>query len=279
MAELILKLAIILILISTGGYIVFIIKQHKWVFRYSYWLMFTGFVCHTIYLIIMFLNTGTPPVLSMKSAISFFAWAIIGVYLIFQARFKLMVLGSFVAPLASILLLISSSMSNMEITIRPIFKSFWLVIHVITVFIGNSLFAITFVSSIMYLIQEKQIKDKTLGAIYNRLPSLATLDSINHYSLLYGFPFLTIGMVTGAIYAQQALGTYWQWDPKEVWTLITWLLYAILLHERLMVGWQGRKAAIMSIICFLVLIFTFLGASLLLGGYHSFKSIQGGASL
>jgi cytochrome c-type biogenesis protein CcsB len=227
----------------------------------------------------MYCSTGTAPVLSMKSAISFFAWAIVGVYLIFQMRFRLMVLGSFIAPLVAILLIVSSSMQSIDVPVRPMFRSMWLTIHVITVFIGNALFAITFVSSIMYLIQEKQIKNKTLGAMYSRLPSLATLDSINYHSLIYGFPFLTIGMIAGAIYAQHALGTYWQWDPKEVWTLITWLLYAILLHERLMVGWQGRRAAIMSIICFMVLIFTFLGASLLLGGYHSFKNIQGGQPL
>ena len=80
-------------------------------------------------------------------------------------------------------------------------------------------------------------------------------------------------MITGSIYAQVALEKYWQWDPKEVWSLITWLFYAALLHERLAVGWRGRRAAIMSIICFCVLIFTFVGASLLLGGYHSFSSL------
>jgi len=104
---------------------------------------------------------------------------------------------------------------------------------------------------------------------------LETLDSINYYSLMYGFPFLTIGMITGAIYAQYALGSYWRWDPKEVCSLITWLFYAALLHERHAVGWRGRRAAIMSIICFLILIFTFIGASLWLSDYHSFKSLEG----
>jgi ABC-type transport system involved in cytochrome c biogenesis permease subunit len=80
-------------------------------------------------------------------------------------------------------------------------------------------------------------------------------------------------MITGSIYAQYALGIYWQWDPKEVWSLVTWLFYAALLHERLAVGWQGRRAAIMSIVCFCILIFTFVGASLWLGGYHSFDSL------
>ena len=96
---------------------------------------------------------------------------------------------------------------------------------------------------------------------------------------MLGFPFLTLGMITGAIYAQQALGNYWRWDPKEVWSLITWLAYAVLLHERIAVGWRGRKAAIMSIICFLILLFTFLGGSLWLSDYHSFSSLEGSLQL
>ena len=127
----------------------------------------------------------------------------------------------------------------------------------------------------MYLIQENQIKKKKFGTLYSRLPSLETLDSINRLSLMYGFPFLTAGMVTGSIYAQYALGSYWRWDPKEVWSLIVWILYAVLLHERLAVGWRGRKAALMGIFAFMVLIFTFIGTSLWLSDYHSFQSLEG----
>jgi cytochrome c-type biogenesis protein CcsB len=214
-------------------------------------------------------------VLSLKSALSFFSWTIIGAYLIFQLRFKLMVLGSFIAPLAAFLMIISSSIPGMEVVVKPIYRSTWLTIHVGTIFMGNGMFAVTFVAAIMYLIQEHQIKRKRLGSFYTRLPSLETLDSINYYALMYGFPLLTVGMITGSIYAQYALGSYWRWDPKEVWSLITWLFYATLLHERLAVGWRGRKAAIMSIVCFLILIFTFIGVSLWLSEYHSFRIIEG----
>jgi pimeloyl-ACP methyl ester carboxylesterase len=139
--------------------------------------------------------------------------------------------------------------------------------------------ALAFMEAIMYLMQERQIKNKRFGSLYSRLPSLETLDTINHYSLMYGFPFLTIGMVTGAIYAQTVLGSYWQWDPKEVWSLITWLFYAALLHARVAMGWRGRRAAIMSIIAFLILIFSFIGASLWLSDYHSFKNLEGGTGV
>ena len=273
------RLALFLILLATGGFIVYIIKQQKFVFRWSYRILLAGFIFHTLYLAQQYYTLGTAPVLSLKSALSFFSWTIIGAYLIFQVRFKLMVLGSFVAPLAAFLMIISVTIQGMEVVVRPIFRSMWLTVHVGTIFIGNGIFAVTFMVAIMYLIQERQIKRKRFGSFYSRLPSLETLDSINYYSLMYGFPFLTIGMITGAVYAQYALGTYWRWDPKEVWSLITWLFYAALLHERLTVGWRGRRAAIMSIICFLILLFTFIGASLWLSDYHSFRSLEGRTGL
>jgi cytochrome c-type biogenesis protein CcsB len=268
------NLALLFELLATGGFIVYIIKQDKWIFRCSYWILVVGFVFHSIFLGYRFYLLGTAPVLGLKSALSFFSWSIICAYLILQLKFRLMVLGSFVAPLSAFIMIISSAMPWLEGPVRPIFKSLWLTVHVGTIFMGNGLFAIAFLASIMYLIQEHQIKHKRLGSFYSRLPSLATLDDISYYSLISGFPFLTAGMFTGCIYAQYALGTYWQWDPKEVWSLITWLFYAALLHQRLAVGWRGRRAAIMSIVCFCILILTFVGAGLWLGGYHSFNSLE-----
>jgi len=266
-------LALFLELLATGGFIVFIVRQHKWVFKSSYRILVIGFICHTAFLGCRYYQLGAAPVLDLQSALAFFAWAVVLVYLVLNARFRLMVLGSFVAPFASILMICSSAMPWMDGPVNPMYKSFWLTVHVGTIFIGNALLAIAFLAAIMYLIQEHQIKKKRLGSLYSRLPSLATLDSINNYSIIYGFPFLTLGLITGSIYARYALGLYWQWDPKEVWSLISWLLYAALLHERLALGWQGRKAAVLSIICFSVLAFSFLGVSLLMGGYHSFNSI------
>lgn len=269
------KLSLFLILLATGGFIVYIIRQQKSVYRWSYRILLAGFAALTLQLIHAYLVLGAMPVLTLKSSLAFFAWTIIGAYLIFHAKFRLMVLGSFISPLAAILMIFASAMPGAGVEVQPMLKSVWLPIHVWTAFMGDGMFAVAFVAAIMYLIQERQIKRKKLGSFYSRLPSLQTLDSINHYSLIYGFPFLTVGMITGAIYAQYALGSYWRWDPKEVWSLITWLFYAALLHERVAVGWRGRRAAILSIACFCVLLFTFLGANLWLSDYHSFKSLGG----
>jgi cytochrome c-type biogenesis protein CcsB len=276
MMELILgRVALILILLATGGLIAYVINQNKGIYQWSYRLLLAGFVCLTFQIVYLYYAIGAAPVLSLKSSLSFFGWTILGAYLVFHLKFRLMVLGSFIAPLVACLLILSSAIPGAEVTVKPIFRSLWLTVHVGTAFVGDGLFAVTFVAAIMYLIQERQIKKKKLGRVYSRLPSLATLDAINHYSLIWGFSFLTVGMITGAIYAQQALGSYWRWDPKEVWSLITWLFYAALLHQRLTAGWRGRRAALMAIIGFAVMSFTFVGASLWLSDYHSFKSLGG----
>ena len=273
------NMALFLYLLASGGFVVYLIKQQKWVFRCSYWILLAGFLCHSIFLGFRYYSLGTAPILGLKSALSFFSWSIIFVYLLFQVKFRLMVLGSFVAPFAAFLMIVSSAMPWMQEPIRPVFKSLWLTVHVGTIFMGNGLFALAFIVAIMYLIQENSIKHRKLGSFFNRLPSLAMLDGIHYHSLIYGFPFLTVGMISGSLYAQYALGTLWQWDPKEVWSLITWLFYAALLHQRLTVGWRGRRAAIVSIICFCLLIFTFVGAGLWFGGYHSFVSLRTGDKL
>lgn len=276
MSVLLFRLALCLVLLSTGGFIVYIIKQQKTVYRWSCRLFLSGFIVQTLYLALRYYDLGVAPVLTMKEAFSFFAWCVTGAYLLLNLKFQLRVLGSFAAPLAACLMIISTALPGSEVMVKPIFRSLWLTIHIGTSFMGNGVFALAFIAGIMYLIQERQIKRKRFGSLYSRLPSLASLDAINHYSLMYGFPLLTVGMITGAIYAQYALGSYWRWDPKEVWSLITWLFYAALIHERLTVGWRGRRAAIMAILAFLVLIFTFVGVSLWLSDYHSFESLGGG---
>lgn len=269
--DLIARIALFLILLSTGGFIVYLLKKSESVFRYSYWILFSGFVFHTIFFIHQYFALGVMPVINLKLSLSFLAWCITGIYLLFQIKFRLMVLGSFVAPLAAFLMILSSTVTGAQEAVPPVLKSLWLIIHVFSIFLGDGMFAIAFISAIMYLIQERQIKNKTRGTLFKRLPSLETLDTINYHSLIYGFPLLTFGMITGAVYAQRALGAYWRWDPKEVWSLVTWLAYAILLHERLAVGWRGRRAAYMSILCFIILILTFFGSSMWLNSYHSFS--------
>jgi cytochrome c-type biogenesis protein CcsB len=123
---------------------------------------------------------------------------------------------------------------------------------------------------VMYLVQEHFLKRKQLGSLFQRLPNLQILDEINYRLITIGFPLLTLAIITGALWAESAWGSYWRWDPKEAWSLITWFIYVFVLHARLRVGWKGKKAAYLSIIGFVVVLFTFFGVNLLLKGMHTF---------
>ena len=127
----------------------------------------------------------------------------------------------------------------------------------------------------MYLLQERMLKSKKFSGLFYRLPSLDTLDSMNYKCLTFGFPLMTMGIISGAIWANSAWGGYWRWDPKETWALITWFLYAALLHGRLTIGWRGRRAAIFAIIGFCFLLFSFFGVNLFLSAEHSFNKFTG----
>jgi cytochrome c-type biogenesis protein CcsB len=264
-------------LAGTVTYFLLIVLQRKILHFVGYIILAVGFAAHTLFLISGYAQRGYFPVIEFREALSLFAWAIAGSYLGLQLKFNVRMLGSFVTPLCSILMICSRALPQGAAVAKPLYKSVWLTIHVSTVFLGNGIFAVAFVAAVMYLLQEHQIKTKKPGFFFHRLPSLTTLDSMNYYCIMVGFPLLTLGMITGSIYAQMALGTFWRWDPKEVWSLATWLLYAALLHERLTVGWRGRRTAIMAIAGFLVLLFSFMGVNFLLKGYHSFATL-GGAS-
>jgi cytochrome c-type biogenesis protein CcsB len=121
----------------------------------------------------------------------------------------------------------------------------------------------------MYLIQENELKRKRPQAFYYRLPSLEICDDLAYRALSIGFPLLTIGIVAGSFWASRAWGKYWGWDPKMVWSFITWLIYAILIHFRLSAGLRGRRAAWMSIVGFFFVLITFIGTRFL-GTAHPF---------
>jgi cytochrome c-type biogenesis protein CcsB len=267
--------ALLSYLAGTAVYCIDLVIQKRKFHTLGFMLLNIGFFFHTIHLVMSYINLGYFPVINFRQSLSMFSWAIAGSYILIQTKFNLRILGAFVAPLCAVLMIWSSALSETVTHVAPMYRSIWLAIHVTTVFAGNGLFAVGFVVAVMYLFQERHIKVKHFGFFFKRLPSLSLLDSLQYYCVMVGFPMLTLGIITGAIYAQLALGSYWRWDPKEVWSLITWILYAILVHQRLAVGWRGRRAALVSIVGFAVLIFSFSGVNFILKGYHNFRLLGG----
>jgi cytochrome c-type biogenesis protein CcsB len=266
--EPIILISVILYLLSTVGYFAFLFVQKNYFQRTGFFLLLVGFLFHTLTIAYSFIKSGYLPVSNLHQTLSFAGWAIALVFLIVQYKYHLKVLGIFAAPILALMMMIVSRLPDEPVQATEVFKSFWLVSHVTVIFIGEAAFALACGLGVLYLLQEHEIKTKKHRFFFKRLPSLEMLDSIGHVCILVGFAMLTLGLITGLVYAKAFWGRFWSWDPKEVWAGITWLFYAVLLHERLTVGWRGRRSAIMAIIGFAVLLFTFLGVNLLMTGHH-----------
>ncbi len=267
-----LKFASLFYLFGSLVYPIYIIFLKKTLSRIGLAFVSIGFVSHTLALFTRYLEAGYTPVTNLHESLSFFAWMIIGVLLLTYLKYNVKVLGAFLTPIALIFMLFALALPKEILPLAPVLRSYWHPFHVIFAFLGNAIFTVTFCCGILYLIQEHLLKSKRVGAISKRLPSLKVLDDLNYRSLTFGFPMLTLGIITGAVWADYAWGRYWGWDPKETWSLITWFLYAALLHQRLTVGWRGKKAAIMAIVGFFAVLFTFLGVNLLLPGLHTYSN-------
>jgi len=264
------KFASLLYLLGTLFYSVYILLLKNSLSKLAAAIVTIGFASHSLALLTRYVEAGYTPVTNLHESLSFFAWMIIGILLIANLKYKIKVLGAFLTSIALILMLFAFALPKEILPLAPVLRSFWHPFHVTFAFLGNAIFTLAFCCGVIYLIQEHQLKSKKMGAIAKRLPSLKVLDDLNYQALTFGFPLLTLGIITGAVWAEYAWGRYWGWDPKETWSLITWFLYAAMLHQRLTVGWRGRKAAIMAIVGFMSLIFTFLGVNLLLSGLHTY---------
>ncbi|MBL0712769.1 MAG: c-type cytochrome biogenesis protein CcsB [Desulfosarcina sp.] len=261
-------LTIVFYTASTAAYTVFLLRQKKQYYRGGVMLLSAGFAIHLIMITVGTIRSGHLPVNTLRDTLSFGALAVAGVFLLFQYCYRLKVLGVFSAPLAAVTMIIVALMPQAAIPAQPVLKSLWLVSHVTLIFIGEASLALACGLGILYLVQEQAIKSKKPGFFFRRLPSLDLLDSAGQTCILAGFVMMTLGLATGLIYAKTVWGRFWSWDPKEVWSGITWLLYAVLIHERLALGWRGRRAAIVAIIGFATVLFTFLGVNLFMTGHH-----------
>ena len=256
--EVLVIITVLLYMLSAAAYFAYLFFQKNYLHRYGYFLMLGGFIGHTFSIGYNGFASNDFPVRNLHENLSIAGWAVAGFFLLFQSKFKLKVLGIYAAPLIALIMLAVSQVPNTPMSQNQnIFKNFWLISHVITVFIGNAAFALACGIGILYILQERAIKNKNPGFFFRRLPSLDMLDATGYSCIIVGFTLLTFGLITGFIYARSIWGRFWSWDPKA------------LLHERLTAGWRGRRAAIMAIVGFAILLFTFLGVNFFLKGHHN----------
>lgn len=261
--------SILLYILSAATYFAYLFLQRDLLQRIGCIMLIAGFAAQTVLIGWAFAASGHVPVNNLHETLSMTAWALVGVFLALHAKFRLKILGIYAAPLAVFIMLAATQFPREPLQPENLLKGVWLVIHIFTIFAGDAAFALAAGVGALYLIQERNIKTKTRGFFFKRLPSLDLLDSTGYACIVSGFTLLTIGLITGMVYAKIIWGRFWGWDVKEVWSAVTWIFYAVLLHERLAVGWRGRRAAVMAIIGFGVLLFTFLGVNFLLQGHHA----------
>lgn len=258
-------------------YMVWLGSKHEFIGRLATYITIVALVASTFAIILRMITAGHPPLSNGYEFILTFVGGIMAVYLFAEYRYKIRALGAFVMPIPFLLLMIiimtMGPDERIAQAIPPALKSQWLTFHVITAMFAYGAFAVSFGLGIMYLLKfSKKDNGKKMNSkgIVARFPSLEMLDELAYKVVGFAFPLLSLCIITGAIWANYAWGTYWSWDPKETWSLITWIIYAGYLHARLMYGWKGKRAAWLAIFGFAAVLFTFFGVNYFLSGLHSY---------
>ena len=244
---------------AVAAYLVCLIRTSPLFTLWSGRLLAAGFVAHLLSTIHLASKMKYLPLTNMQESLSFFSLAIVGGFIFFERKYKVTSLGSFIAPVALMMLAASSSLHPEVRQLHPVLQSNWFWFHALLAFASYACFTIAAGVAVMYLPQRYFLKTKHFGALFQKLPSLDTMDEISYRCLTVGFPLLTVAIISGSIWSEKATGSYWIWDNKQTWSLVIWFIYAALLHGRLTIGWRGKRAAILSILGFIIVLFTFFG--------------------
>lgn len=233
-----------------------------------YWTLVALFLIHTASIALRWaesywMGIGHAPLSNLYESLIFFSWTLLLALLFVWNKFRNDLIVFVGMPIVFIVMASTFLIDSQIRPLIPALQSNWLVAHVFTCFLGYAGFAVSFVAAVLLLIA------KASPAAASLLPPKNLLDEIVYRSVLVGFPLLSLGIITGAAWADHAWGSYWSWDPKETWSLVTWLVYAGFLHARLTRGWSGGQTAILSVIGFAAVMFTYFGVNYL-PGLHSY---------
>ena len=249
-------------------YFIFLAAKKEKMAKIAGFIQLGGFILHTIALVCRGIGAGRLPLTNQYEFATSFAWGLCLVSLLFVWKYRFPVLGAFAAPVIFIIIGYAAMQSKDVHELMPALRSNWLGFHVSTAIIAYGSFGVCFVLSLIFLMRDRMKDQSFLG---KHVPDREKLDMISYRSVTLGLMFLTFTIITGAIWAERAWGSYWSWDPKETWSLITWIIYAIYLHLRIRRGWKGRSAAVFAVIGFICVIFTYIGVNTFLPGIHSYK--------
>ncbi len=239
--------------------------------KFAYWLTTGGFVLHSVFILLRWRYAGHL-MAHWYDSTSFLAWAIILIYLCIAHLTHLRTIGVFVVPAAFIATLVAYTLQTQENTAIPAhLQNYWLIAHSSVIFLSYAAFIAAFGFGLMYLIEEKKIREKQHTLIYNLLPALGRSDELGHKCILVGVILMTMGILIGVLWTQYVKEVKWTWiDSKVIFTIATWLIYVLQLGIRQVLGWRGRKTAYSAIIGLTAVLFTYVGVNLFLPSIHAF---------
>jgi ABC-type transport system involved in cytochrome c biogenesis permease subunit len=253
-------------ILATAGALAHLLGRREGFWRAAHGLTQLGWVCHTAALVARWVELERPPLLTLPEVVSVVIWAVVALEVWVERQYGVRVLGAFVLPVVLMLgLALPTGLRGW--VLPPGSKSAWIWAHVVLALLGLAALVLNFAGALMYLLQERQLKGRRPGTFYYRLPPLETLDRLSHLTLTLGFPFLTAGLLLGALWAGSAWGGLLTFDPIALFSVLMWAVYAVTLSGRAAGVWHGRRAAYFAIAGFCVLLLT-LGAGVLLAGRH-----------
>ena len=192
----------------------YLCKQRSGLYRMGMAILWVGFGLHTAALAAAWLHSGVLPAANLRQSLDIFSWAIMGAALVVNLRLEVKILGALAGPLCAVMLMAAAVLPRVEGVSSAAFKSLWIIGHVVSIMAGYGLLALTCLGGVLYLVQDRALRAKKMGPVFERLPSLGRLDSLSHQSLVAGFLLMTVGLITGAVYAQMTLGSFWRLGPQ-----------------------------------------------------------------
>ena len=252
---------------AMAGYFLFLAMKKEGAGKAAVILQAAALALHTAALVLRGIAAGRLPMTNQYEFATCFAWALALVSLLFIRKYRFPVLGVFAMPVVFLIMGYAAMQSRDIKPLMPALQSGWLAFHVSTAIIAYGAFGVSAALGAFFLLRGRIREGSFLD---KHIPGEKKLDLIAYRSVCLGLLFLTLTILTGAIWAERAWGSYWSWDPKETWSLVTWIIYAVYLHLRLRRGWKGKAAAVFAVAGFICVIFTYIGVNTFLPGIHSY---------
>ncbi len=238
------------------------LNHHGRALRWARWSILIAFGFNSLIFILDLLLKDGFPAIGLREGFALLAWALALLFILIEWIYGISSLGAFVVP---VIFFSAAAASIFHPGGQEVVReqwNVWLNLHIVLVFLGHAAFALAATLGVMYLIQETHLKQKRFTMLFFRLGAVAELDTMLYRTIALGFPLLTLGMLSGAVYSRIEHGVFWAFTPKELWSLTAWALYAVLLYGHRAYGWHGRRAAFFAIAGFIAYLLAYLGLKL-----------------